>query len=64
MLQQERVSVDIDTNKDYSQPADMVDGTEAETTSALSVNEESALEEDTEPLREQDSATSSSDHQR
>ncbi|KAL7397938.1 hypothetical protein ABVT39_001948 [Epinephelus coioides] len=51
-----QVSVDMDTNQDYNQPAYMMDGTEAETTSAGSVNEKSALEEDTEPIREQDDA--------
>ncbi|KAL7404910.1 hypothetical protein ABVT39_020991 [Epinephelus coioides] len=46
----------MDTNQDYNQQADMMDCSEAETTSAGSVNEESALEEDTQPVREQDSA--------
>ncbi|KAL7393020.1 hypothetical protein ABVT39_005400 [Epinephelus coioides] len=46
----------VHTEVDCIQPAVVVDGAEAETFSAEDVNEEPALEEDTEPLREQDSA--------
>lgn len=43
--------------KNYcAQPTDVVDDAEAMTNHAVDVDEESGLEEDTEPIKEQDSA--------
>lgn len=50
-----KVSVNVNTDKDCIQPADVVDGAEAQT-SAEDVNEEPGPEENTEAIREPDSA--------
>ncbi|XP_044064417.1 fibrous sheath CABYR-binding protein-like [Siniperca chuatsi] len=51
-----KVSVNMNTRKDCIQPADVVDGAEARASPAEDVSEEPGLEEDTEPIREPDSA--------
>ncbi|XP_044063034.1 actin cytoskeleton-regulatory complex protein pan1-like [Siniperca chuatsi] len=51
-----KVSGNMNTRKDCIQPADVVDGAEARASPAEDVSEEPGLEEDTEPIREPDSA--------